>query len=218
MRRLIHTVLNRFLEVLFPQRCLGCRQEGELLCKNCLAKSRKNFREKSSLPFLDRLFSWGSYEDKILREALRRFKYHGTYGLASPLTKILHDLIKPYLSSFSEKTVILPIPIHLRKELDRGYNQAALLAEKLSAETKIPFDAGLLKKIKATPSQTALSGRERVLNVYDSFGVKFPERVKNKTVLLVDDISTTGATLSEAARVLKSSGAKAVIGLVVARG
>lgn len=217
MRRLIHTVLNRFLEVLFPERCLGCRKEGELLCQSCLAKSKKNFREKSSLPFLDRLFGWGSYEDKILREALRRFKYHGTYGLASPLTQILHDLIKPHLSSFSEKTVILPIPLHPRKELDRGYNQAALLAEKLSAETKIPFDAGILKKIKAAPSQTTLSGRERVLNVYDSFGVKFPERVKNKTVLLVDDISTTGATLSEAARVLKNSGAKRVIGLVVAR-
>ena len=218
MEGLIHTALGKILGFLFPERCLGCRKEGTLLCKNCQAKSRKKHRPQSSLPFLDNLESWGSYQDKILRQALRRFKYHGTYGLAYPLSEMLHDLIKPHLSSFEKNAVVLPIPAFPRRKNLRGYNQAELLAQNLSEKISLPCRPEAILKIRNTPSQTSLRGLERILNVRDSFAVSDPQAVKNKTVLLVDDITTTGATLSEAARVLKESGAKKVIGLVVAEG
>lgn len=99
----------------------------------------------------------------------------------------------------------------------RGYNQAELLAEKLSEKIFTPLRSDILAKIRNTTSQTELAGRERLFNMKNSFGVLKPDAIKNKKIILVDDITTTGATLSEAARVLKETGAREVIGLVVAR-
>ena len=112
----------------------------------------------------------------------------------------------------------MPIPAHRARARERGYNQAELLARAFSEQISFPLDADILIKTKDTPSQISLKGRERLWNVKDSFGVQNAAALEGRTILLVDDISTTGATLSEAARVLKQAGAKKVIGLVVARG
>lgn len=218
MSSLIHTVFGKILSFIFPERCVGCRKKDELLCQNCSRKTRRRTRERTSVPFLDKLYIWGSYEDRILREALRRLKYHGTYGFSHPLSQMLHDLIKPHLSSFGEESVIVPIPATEWRKNFRGYNQAELLAKSLAEKISLPCSSEALFKSRSTPSQTSLSGVERILNVKDSFAVPNPNLVKNKTILLIDDIVTTGATLSEAARSLKESGAKKVFGIVVAEG
>lgn len=218
MPSLIHIIGEKFFSLLFPDRCVGCKKYGELLCNPCLAKSRRKSNQKRPGSYLDRFYSWGAYEDKILREALRRFKYHGTYGFAHPFSAMLHDLIKPFLSSLPGESIVVPIPMDPARKRERGYNQAELLAEKFSEKISLPLAADVLQKIKITPSQTSLSREERILNIKDSFGISNQEKIRNKNILLVDDISTTGATLNEAARVLKDAGAREVIGLVVARG
>jgi ComF family protein len=217
MFKLIHKILEKLSEILFPEQCIGCRKEGEVFCKKCRLRSKASHRGKTSLPFVSKVFSWGLYRDKVLREVLRRFKYHGTYGLSHPLSEMLHELIKPHISSSTENILLLPIPMTLQKKRIRGYNQAELMAQSLAKKISIPHSSKILLKIKNTPSQTELEGFERILNIKDSFAVSKPEEVKNKKILLVDDISTTGATLSEAARVLKEAGAREVMGLVVAK-
>lgn len=223
MRKLIHTLFHKLTSILFPERCLGCRKSGELLCLDCRKKiehkSKKTHRRQktnTSFMFLDRLYSYGAYKDKIMRETLRRFKYHGTVGIMHPLADMLHDLIRPMLSSVSPHSIIIPIPAAKDRVQSRGYNQAELLAKVLSEKTSLHYSPNVLLKTKSTPSQISLSGRDRIFNVQNSFSVSSPESVFGKTIFLVDDISTTGATLVEASRVLKEAGAKKVIGVVVA--
>ena len=218
MFKLIHTISENFLSFLFPARCLGCKNPGELICTACLASSRRKAREKTTLPFLDKFYYHGFYQNDLLREALKRFKYHGTKGLSRPFAIVLHELLRPYLASLSENAVVVPVPSSPERARERGYNQAELLAKNLSEKISRPCLAEALLKTKNTPSQTGLSDAERIFNVKNSFAVAKPEAVAGRTVILVDDISTTGATLSETARVLKQAGAKEIIGLAVAKG
>lgn len=211
-------LVEKLGELLFPARCLGCRKPGAYLCGLCLKSSRTKGREKISLPFVDKFFHYGAYEDKILREALRRFKYHGTYGLSRPLAEMLKELIKPQLSLAPEKYFVIPIPASRERLRERGYNQAGLLAQSLAEKISLPCRDNILLKIKNTPSQISLKGRERLFNIKNSFAIQNAEAIQDQSIILIDDISTTGATLSEAARVLKHSGAREVIGVVVARG
>lgn len=219
MGTLIHMIWENVLAVLFPERCVGCNIEGTVFCKNCRLETRESGKETFSPPSLDALWHYGNYDHGLLRKALRRFKYHGTEGLAEPFGEMLCELLRESGLTFSAyETLLLPIPLSPERLRERGYNQAELLTKMLSQNLSLPLETGLLQKIRHTPSQTGLSQRERIQNVRNSFALSTPEKIRGKTILLVDDISTTGATLSEAARILKEAGAKRVIGLVVAKG
>ena len=217
MNSLIHTAINKALSLIFPNRCIGCGDNRQILCRTCILRAKKQAREKKSVLFLYKLYYWGIYENKTLRSALRKFKYHGTYGLADPFSDMLTELVKPDLHIFKENSLVIPIPAHEKRKSERGYNQAELLAVKFCEKIGLPLDASILKKTKNTPSQTSLSGIERIFNVRNSFSVSNTDAIKNKKIILVDDIITTGATFSEAARVLKEAGALECVGLVVAK-
>ncbi len=217
MIALIHTVFGEVLSLIFPDRCAGCGENGSIFCENCINKTRKNPHSKVSVLFLDKLYHWGIYENEILSMALRRFKYYGAIGLAEIFSDLLARVIAPDIETFRRNTVVLAIPASRARKKSRGYNQAELLAEKFSKKTSISYVSDVLIKSKNTVSQTSLAGKERLFNQKDSFAVLRPEKVKNKKIILVDDILTTGATLSEAARVLKEAGALEVTGLVVAK-
>ena len=119
------------------------------------------------------------------------------------------------------KTILIPIPLSKKRLRRRGYNQAALIANELSSKTGIPCREDILYKKLHTLSQVETkTKKERMLNLKDSFGVRLPEKIlrPEPTILLIDDIITTGATLNEAAKTLKSAGFKKVIGIVVAKG
>ncbi|MBU1997000.1 MAG: hypothetical protein KKF78_07575 [Candidatus Omnitrophica bacterium] len=106
--------------------------------------------------------------------------------------------------------LIMPIPLHPARKRERGYNQSFLLASKISKSFNINLNINLLIKVKNTKNQSLLSKKERWTNITDAFKIKNPNAVKNKSILLIDDLLTTGATSSEAAKVLKISGAKTV--------
>jgi predicted amidophosphoribosyltransferase len=112
MNSLIHTMINRALALIFPDRCVGCGERGQMLCRNCALRAKRPTREKKSVLFLDKLYYWGIYENRALRSALRRFKYHGTYGLAEPFSDMLAELVRPDLHIFNERTLVMPIPAH----------------------------------------------------------------------------------------------------------
>jgi ComF family protein len=113
--------------------------------------------------------------------------------------------------------MVIPVPLHPKRLRQRGFNQALLLAHGMSVKYGIPLDYDNLARVKATRPQVELTGVERVKNVAGAFSLKFPEIVKSKHILLIDDVFTTGATMNECAGVLKSAGAGQVTACTLAR-
>ncbi len=215
--RLIHTIWVNLTDILFPIRCVGCSKKDILLCVDCIKKA-KNSKDESLLRRpLNRVLSYGLYENEYLRKAIMKFKYNGAYGLSNPFAHMLYEIVKPHLSSIGPDALIVPIPISRDRMRSRGYNQAKLLAESLALKIGCKSSDNLLVKSRSTTSQTSLSHEERLKNVINSFSVNSPELAHGKKIILVDDVMTTGATLSEAAHALKNAGAKEITGLVVAR-
>ena len=157
----------------------------------------------------------GSYEG-LMKEAISRFKYHGAIRLAKPLGILLTEYQDPDFP-FSEFDLILAVPLHRRRLRQRGFNQATLLARRVSRTHSIPLDSDSLQRTRFTEPQTRLSGPERQKNIRGAFKVLKPEIIAGKHILLIDDVFTTGATVQECSKVLVKGGAKRVDVLTLAR-
>lgn len=209
------------LDLIFPKKCFGCKKEKTFLCQDCKSVlDILNLHQKEKFSPLDDLYFALFYKHPLLKKMIFAFKYQGVKELAFDLANLILDhfqLIekKPQFLNDPSQYFILPIPLSKEKLKFRGYNQAEEIAKVLSQKLKIPILRNVLIKIKETFPQIELSEKERKENIKDAFFVK--EGVSNKKILLVDDIFTTGATMREAARVLKEAGAKIVIGIVIAR-
>jgi ComF family protein len=176
------------------------------LCGDCLG----------GIHYFDRARSTGSYRGS-LREVLHRFKYGGRTSLARPLAQMLTAPGK-HLAQLHKIDRIIPVPLHPKRLRQRGFNQASLLARRLGSALKISVDYASLKRSRWTEPQTGLTRRQRAANVRGAFGLKAPEKVRGKGVLLLDDVLTTGETVNQCVRVLKrDGGAKEVVVLTVAR-
>lgn len=170
--------------------------------------------------------AYGTYEG-TLREAIHRFKYSGKRVLAEPLGKMLAeragDLTEVALEAID---LICPVPLYPARKKERGFNQAELLSKVLAERTGLPIEAGLLQRTRDTQPQVDLPAQDRARNVRGAFAAaadagrqpsNTAEQVKGKSILLVDDVLTTGATLNECAKMLRRAGASQVYVLTVAR-
>jgi competence protein ComFC len=231
---------NTVLELLFPQECIGCGKPETALCSvcmtrithpelNCFSCGARNERGtfcvscKHSFPWLTRLLVGSTYHNPIVKESVTRFKYASEHALASPLSTVMVSPFKKALQGVTppdkERMRIVPVPLHKKRLRMRGYNQSELLAKEISRETDIPLlPKTTLTRIKHTTPQVSLLKEHRGENVSGAFAVSDASLVKKSTVILVDDVATTGSTLVEAARILKQNGARDVWGLVVAKG
>lgn len=165
--------------------------------------------------FLDGVVVATQYEDKIIDKAIHFFKYKGIYSLAQPLSFLLVRVLKQ-VNFWEQDWIIIPVPLHRRRERHRGFNQARLLADYLANSLDLKVVADLLIRKKFTYPQMKLDRADRQKNIKNAFGVNFP--IIGKKVILVDDVMTSGSTLEECAKILKQNGAKEVWGAVVARG
>ena len=201
-------IFNKILAVLFPQKCLGCKKENEILCPDCLLKI-----SRPDTPYLNGVHIAANYQDLVLKKALWMLKYQGVKQLAKPLAELIKERVWKKLETGD--WLIVPVPLSKKKLRRRGYNQAELIAKELSDNVR----ADILFKKFHTKSQVEVKDKEeRLANIIDSFEIKTPEKKKGKKIILIDDVLTTGATMREAKKVLKQAGAKKVIGVVVARG
>jgi competence protein ComFC len=166
-------------------------------------------------PGFDYARSAARYED-VVREALHAFKFRGRRALAAPLGDLLVEAMEGRLPA-AVPAVLVPVPLHPRRERERGFNQASLLAQRVGRAWRCPVRDDVLVRAVATHSQTELDAPARRANVRDAFRLRRPELIAGRHVVLVDDILTTGATLSECARCLRDGGAAAVGALTVAR-
>ncbi|PKL72092.1 ComF family protein [Candidatus Kuenenbacteria bacterium HGW-Kuenenbacteria-1] len=229
--------IDFFLDLLFPIECIGCQKEDIWLCEECFKKINLNL--KNFCPFcgkparmgcicqqclsrspLKNIFIASFYKEELLKKVIHTFKYKYIRDLAKPLGKIIINFL--YQSKlnllFDNSYFLVPISLHRKRLFERGFNQSELLVQIISREFKIPILNNVLKRRRNTKSQTKLKEKERRKNMKNVFICCQPEIIKNKNIILFDDILTTGSTLKEAARVLKKAGAKEIIGLILAKG
>lgn len=147
-----------------------------------------------------------------MREAVHRLKYGGQRALAEPLGDRLVEVVR----KLPPADAIVPLPLHPRRERHRGYNQASLLARALGERVGLPV-VDAVKRIKDTKDQVHLNRRERMANVKGAFACVAPDEVRDRRLLLVDDVCTTGSTLLACAEPLFGAKAQSVWGVVVAR-
>jgi ComF family protein len=236
LQTLEHEAMNqplvwKFLDALFPPFCCSCGEMGYELCPDCIRKisliDQKNIcpvcsdqseeakiciKCSKSRPYFDQLRSWGEYSG-VLRNVIQKYKFDRGLGL----TRFICGPSVEFIESWGIKVDhIIPVPLSNSRLHDRGYNQSALLAASISRALKIEIKPQALTRVKETRSQVGLTSKERQDNVFCAFTAdKFANR--NKSVLVIDDIATTGSTLNECARALINSGAKKVYGYTVAK-
>lgn len=151
-----------------------------------------------------------------MRALLHLFKYDRVAPLTRPLAQLL-GLVLYQEPALRQVDIIVPVPLYPARERLRGYNQALLLARQLARTFNLPLAAAALIRTRDTASQTGLTPRQRRENVRGAFKVPDSSRIKGKRILLIDDVATTGATLSACARALKRAGAASVQAATVAR-
>ena len=199
---------------LLPPVCIECQQMSPAdpplthghTCKRC----KKNTHISVFLSPLP-------YRHPLVSRCIYEFKYRRIKMLAPVLADLMLAYISSYRIVFPEHAFIIPIPLHPRKERVRGFNQATLLARELSMRLSLAVDEQTLIRVIATPPQATLTAQSRRKNVQNIFSVRNTTIVRGKNIILVDDVKTTGATLEQAARVLKKAGAKQIWAITVAR-
>lgn len=223
-------IRNALLDLVFPPHCVVCGRNGEWLCAECAASFRRVHLPISSrsgrqlaggshynecihhATALDGIRAAAYYEGGV-RTCIHHLKYKGSRVLAPYLAEIMAN-------SWSQAPVpsstIVPVPLHPQRVRQRGYNQAALLAQELGRRLKVPIIADCLIRVKHTRPQVGLDAKERRLNVRDAFAC-IDHRLSGKNILLVDDVCTTGATLEACAHALRQQESSSVWALVLAR-
>jgi len=229
------------LNLLFPLICIHCKKPLApedytfQLCRECretIALNLPPFCQKCSRPladitrthcrtceetphYFDR--AWGTiiYNDTA-QDLIHVFKYGGKTSLRHYFGHCLTQFWSVYQNFLPQPELIIPIPLHAARRRERGYNQSELLAQKISHHCAIPLAADCLLRQRWTPNQATQSRKERWTNIFGAFKIKKPNSIQAKNILLIDDLYTTGATVSEAARVLKMAGAQTVNVLTLA--
>lgn len=212
--------INKILDILLPKECLGCGIEKTFLCPKCIEK----------MPWPDegqnnRIPAAVSYQNPLAKKCIKTLKYRGVKKMAEPLAEILCErlLSGPHSLECHEylknpNSLIIPIPLSKKRLKQRGFNQAELLAHSISDKLNLRVLYNVLYRTRHTEPQADIKDREaRLKNMVGVFSVKNPELVDNQVVIVVDDVSTTGATLNDARRALLEAGAKKVIGISIAK-
>ncbi len=232
------------MDLLFPRRCLGCgillSDDNEShICSACLAgiKMKNDFAcafcnspvaEGKTCPFcrtdhfLDRLFVATSYENPLVEKIIKTMKYRFVGSLAGDMAGLMAKYLeRRSLLGFNidrDQTVIVPVPLHRRRLNWRGFNQAEIIGNHIGSHFKLNFQNLLVRTRNHIPQAQISDRRTRIANAAGIFNCARPELMRGKTVLLVDDVATTGSTLDDCARALKAAGAREVIGFVFAKG
>ncbi len=205
---MIHSLLN----ILFPIPCILCGYLDKFLCEKCekILEFQPQIRKVNDL----KIYSSLPYKKGgLIEQLIESFKYKQQFELADLLaSKMLQNL---HLFMPEPSHIFVPVPLHKKREKERGFNQSALLAKALSKTMGLEY-LPLLKRVRNTVQQASLkTRRERIKNLRGAFEVKDCP-VKNRSIILVDDIVTTGSTLFECKTALETAGVRSVIAFTIA--
>lgn len=220
--------LDKALAFIFPPKCVFC---GKIMppnadmdiCGDCFG----------AVPFAEEIVIWQPPEERmrdgcdeiicicryegIVKDSLIRCKFYNKPSYCRAFGRLMAEKAKKVLDA-RRFHMIVSVPLHKDRETERGYNQSFLISRELSRRTGIPEMSRLISRVKRTDSQSLLAKSERLRNIKDAFRVNDGGKIKGKSVILVDDIMTTGSTINECCRVLKEAGAEWVMGAVFASG
>ena len=231
MKRWLQQGSDLALDFLFPPVCPGCGRSGYPICPHCrvaivpifdsdcrICNRHLNVADicgqcNAASHSLERVYAAAVYSGP-LRDVITRFKYGNLRFLANDLSELLARRIRnEALDGFQ----VVPVPLYRNRQKSRGYNQSELLGVRVSDKLGLQYEPNTLKRVRDTESQVGRNIRDRAANVRNAFGAGSGD-FHGKDVLLVDDISTTGATLEACAKACRGAGASSVRAAVVARG
>lgn len=233
-----------FMDMLFPRSCMACgaripeEEPGEICwdCRADISYVQPPFCERCGDPVFGVLpetfvcnwcaqhapaFDWARSAIRyrgVGKQSLGILKYRDGWWLQRDLSQFLLSLCRTAPPDLMEATAVTAVPLHFLRERKRGYNQAALLAEILARHLGLPFWRDALVRSQKTNTQTTLTANQRRKNVAGVFTACRKRRLKDATIVLVDDVMTTGATVNECAKTLKAAGASRIFVMTVARG
>ena len=215
-------MFEKFLNLIFPNVCGFCNKiDKNSLCKNCelnLAKYKINCIKdytKDNKKYFDYLYSALRYENEV-REKIIKYKFNENSYLYKTFAKIIIKDKKIY-GFLKLYDIIIPVPMHKFKKSVRGYNQSELLANEIAKQMELSFEKTVLIKIKNTKVQSTLTKTQRIENVKNAFFVTDATKIRDKKIILIDDIYTTGCTVNECSKVLKQSGAREICVVTIAK-
>ena len=210
-------ILHSALNLLFPPVCGICGKLNEsYLCDNCHRKLLQQMLKRQPYKKNQQdIFHLVKYEG-IIREKLLAYKFKDQSYLSKTFAQlcIKNEKCYAFIKSYD---IIIPVPMYGKKKRQRGYNQCELIAKELQKYLPIKLETKVLIKYKNTPAQSTLSKEERKRNIKDVYKVQNISKIENKRVLLLDDIYTTGSTISECSRVLQQAGIKQIGILTIAK-
>lgn len=227
---LIYRWMWSSLDWLYPPRCAGCGQVGSRWCQACQAGVQRlvlPLCKTCSVPYnrlgvcqdcrshpihVEHVRAWGAFSGP-LRQSIHALKYRRDVALGDSLSVHLIELLKimGWMVDF-----VIPVPLGLSRQAERGYNQAALLARPLALAAGLLYQPDALRRVRETRTQVGLSPEARRSNVADAFQAS-ASRISGKNILIVDDVITTGATIHACAAALTAAGAARIYGLSLAR-
>lgn len=209
-KRIIEFLINlkdEILDIIYPPKnsCIICESEFTLICPMCKGKIQ---RAKD----ISEVISYGYYSG-VLKKLVLEFKYNKNFAAGSLLAEFLCEVISENNIGID---VIVFVPSSKKALRERGFNQCEYLAKEISKRLKIDLCEDMIK-VKNTKEQKLLSKEERYKNIVGAFALKSERNIKNKRILLIDDVITTGATLHECEKILKLNGATSIKILTVAK-
>lgn len=210
---------KEILNFLFIEKCVKCGKNEEILCKKCI----DSFNLPHDNPN-ENIFACFSYKDPLIKKILVNLKYYHKRNLGEKLGYILYERMLEEISEIKSisgnKIILIPVPMTNTRLRKRGYNQASLIARgvyKACNDNIFEYREDILIKTEDTTPQAKIQNRQkRLINLKKCFLCIKKEDIKGRTIILIDDITTTGATLNEAMDELKKSGAKKTFGFVIA--
>lgn len=215
--------MRAVLDLLLPPRCPGCDREGEVICERCAVPFRRRLGEAAGAPIglpVDlpdgvTQLEWCAAFTGPVRAAVHALKYDGERRLVEPLAEVMAER---WSVAGRGGDLLVPVPVHAARRRDRGFDQAEELARACGRMLGLPMAHCLVRR-ERTAAQHALGRRERAVNVSGAFWVRPADEatVGGRWIVLVDDVTTTGATLAGCAAALAAAGARAVSALTLAR-
>lgn len=220
---------NNIFDFILPRFCCSCKTKltshQDTLCRDCLSKIQRSTPGRLKREF-DRKFAGKNIisefyspfvfeKDKELQHAIHLLKYDKKFPVGIFLGKVLAREIKKHSSNW-QFDLVIPIPLHQLKKAERGYNQSFYIAKGISKELNVKVSDRVVKRVKYTESQTTMNLNEREENISGAFRLKKNDDVSGKIILLIDDVITTGATISECGKILLEAGANKIYAASIA--
>lgn len=206
------------LDLLFPRTCVGCSTTDTVACVDCWKQWESPWVEHQPVPGVDQLLSFGPYKAVFIQKLIQRWKFEGDTTSAVSLSTLLSPSLTQWLNNTA--ATLVPIPLHERKWRERGFNQTEDLAQALTQYMGISW-LPLLQRTVYTKAQKSVEEEYKQTNVQNAFQVDtrlLPQVDRTQSLIILDDICTTGSTLSAAALALRQAGFINIAAVVVARG